>query len=320
MENKTTDASHKVLAAILLLIAAFIVVALVLVYSQADSVNTQTIISNANPSVDSIFVSDSANGLANDFGSGINLTPGGTTTIYINGVVSDANGATDINTVGVRFFRDTMGTTCGTDYNNCYQNTACVLTSNTDTSKKYNCQIDLWYFTDASDTTGRYPSEIFKSIVDVADKNGGSNGLVSTGAADCEINTLLAVNVPDVIDYGTLTNGTWTTPENNFDMTYEQYGNDRADIQLAAADMPCSAQGTIAAENQKWSLTDVAWDATDTYALSTDGFDTNSDLAYREDDGTATTDSIYMNLYVPYGVVGTCTGTNTVTAIASDAT
>lgn len=316
MTQASDNNAHKVIGAILLSIATLIIIALVMVYSQADSVNTAANIANQNPAVDTIYVSSSANGETNDFGSGVDLVAGGTKTIHINGTVSDANGAGDINDVDVVVYRSVLGATCSLDYNNCYIVNNCTLSANNDTSKKYNCAVNLEFYTDASDDGGRFPALDYRSRVIVNDKNSGSGFLTSLGPAVFEVNTLLSVSLPASIDYGAMSNNTSTTAGNNQDLVIEQQGNDEADLQISGTDMVCSGLGTIDKGNQKWALIDVGWTATDNMALTGSPFDTDFNLVYRENDGVAKTKIMHMNMYVPFGVNGTCIGTNTVTTIA----
>jgi len=242
---------------VILVIIVVVIIALVLVYSQADSVTTQTQITNADPQIDSLYVSSSAYGGSNDFGldaSGIDLTAGTTRSVHVNGTVSDANGAGDIDHVELSFYRNGVagGSSCTADNNDCYKVATCSTQANDDTHLDYNCQVDLQFFADATDTGGQYPTEAWSSTLGIEDTTGQTNGQTKIPGDD--VKTLLALDIPTTIDYGTLTNNEKTDETNNQEKTITQQGNDEADLEVSsAAAMSCTVNGTIPVPNQAWT-------------------------------------------------------------------
>src|SRR3989338_11098543 len=97
----------------LLLIGILVIIALVNVKSQADTVSTTTAITNTAPSVSVVSITDSATSIAAQYnttsakftpsaGSTNTTTSNGLKTIYITGTVSDANGVMTAGVTGVQ--------------------------------------------------------------------------------------------------------------------------------------------------------------------------------------------------------------------------
>lgn len=296
-----------------LFVILILIVTLVLKQSQADTVTTTTEIPNASPVIDSIYISSSTNGLADDFSGGtITPNPGATKTLHINGVARDDNGEADITNVEMAFFRDDLGTSCTSDQNNCYHVTNCTLSPNSSITKKYDCEIALQFFADATDVGGRYSDNVWKAWTIVTDSS-TATGISSTTK---EVATILSVNIPNAITYGTFSLGAKTASSTNQEMVITQKGNDEADVNVSGSDMACTDIGTIPVANQKWVLTDLGYDDGGT-ALSGTPTDTDLNVGYRDDQNTDVTKSLYWNIEIPAtGVKGVCTGSSTIAVIA----
>jgi len=314
MESKSM---HWLLGGSLVLVFA-IAVATIFVYSQADTLtgdtpSTEATITNTDPVVDSVNIAYANEG--SDLPA-ISLALGATKEVHVWGVVSDANGTADIATTSLVFYRTATGASCTTDKNDCYKvlkADGCSLAPDGDLTKKYDCRIDLDYFTDATDTGGHYASDNWTAKVTVYDQ--ADSGISNTDTT--EVNTLLGLNIPTAIAYGTFGLGASTTAANNQEMIITQKGNDEADVEVSGTTMPCSSIGTIPIANQKWALSDVDYVDGAATALSGSASDTDLHVAYRTDDVTANTKSLYWNIFVPVtGVKGVCSGTNTVGVIA----
>jgi len=315
MKNNN-QSMHWLAWAVILVIIVVVIISLVLIYTQAVSVTTQTEVGNVDPEVDTLYVSNSAYGGSNDFGldaSGIGLVAGSTKTIHVNGTVSDTNGAGDFDNVALSFWRENVGSSCTADNNDCYKNASCSTQANDDTHLDYNCQVDLQFYADATDTGSAYASEAWRATVTVTDTSSGLDAVSNIPGDD--VKTLLALDIPTTIDYGTLTNNEKTDVGNNQEKTITQQGNDEADVEVSSvAAMTCTVNGTIPVANQAWTLSDRDFDGST--PLSGIATDTNLNVGYRTNDATPLTKTLYWNIHIPYDSVGTCTGTNTVTAIA----
>jgi hypothetical protein len=307
---------HYLLGGFLFVILA-LVLAIAYIGSQAESIPTQTEISNASPAVDSVYISNSANGEVDDY-SGGTIVPvsGDVKTLHINGVVSDANGTEDISTTTMVFYRSgaSGGASCSADNNDCYKVSTCVFSADTDTTKKYNCQISIQYYTDSTDAGGRFQNENWVVDVKVYDlsSSSGSNNSVTK-----EMGTILSLNIPTTINYGSFGLGDQTTNANNKEMEIAQTGNDEADVQVSGTVMDCTGSNSdIPIGNQKWSLVDVGYASGSTTPLTGASDNTFLNVGYRDNDATNVTKTLYWNIGIPsVGVKGDCTGSNTITVI-----
>lgn len=270
---------------------------------------------NAAPTVVSKYISASANGLTNAYPGGTinNLAAASTREIHINGVVQDTDGQTDIQEVDVKFYRSGAGASCAASNNDCYIVDNCVLDTVgvESTQKRYDCTMQLQYYSDSTSSGGEFPSENW--IVDVTVRDASSSG--NDTALTIEMQTLLAVGIPSTISFGALSLGQNTTAETNQAQVMTQAGNDVADVELSAsAGMACTT-GVIPVANHKWSLTDVAYGSGAATALSGTPADTDLNIAYRH--GANSTKSLFWNIGIPVeGVGGTCAGNITISAIA----
>ncbi len=303
---------HYILGASLAAIAVFVVVALVMINSQAST--SEVDITNSSPTIVDIYYEDEAYGQTEFYSGTIDdLAAGTTITRYVTGTVQDLNGNGDIETVELFFGRDSMldSGSCTPDKNNCYQVATCDLQTNgNDDQKDFSCTLALNYFMDSTSTGGVAPTDNWEANIAVWD---GVAQVTST--LDIEVETLMALSIPGSIDYGTLALGASTTTSDNQLMTITQTGNDEADVEVSSAAAMTCTHGTIPVANQEWSLTDVDYGTgTD---LSGSAADTNLNVAYQTSDTTPTTGSVYWNIAIPSTTVGgTCTGTTTITALA----
>ena len=301
-----------------ILVVFVLVVGYILNQSQAESITTQTEVTNTPPEVDSVFISNSANGGTDDF-SGGTITPaiGETKTLHINGVVSDANGEADITGVNMAFYRSgaSGAEACSEDKNDCYKIAICTISGRSGTTANYDCEIAIDYWVDATDDGGRYSGEDWKVYVKVTDVS------VTTGTDNTvtkEMATTLSLTIPGSINFGTYGLGASTTPADNQEMVLAQQANDEADVQVSGGDMTCGDIGTIPTSNQEWAITDVAHSNVASTDLTGTPADTDIHVDYRDSETVNTTKTLYWNIKIPdTGVRGTCSGTNTVSVIAS---
>lgn len=301
-----------------ILIVFILVVGYIMNQSQADTITTRTEITNTAPAVNSVFISNALNGKVDDY-SGGTITPeiGATKTLHINGTVSDANGEADITGVNMAFYRSGVSgaEVCADDKNDCYKVAACTISNRSGTTADYDCEIAIDYWVDATDAGGRFSGEdwkVYTKVTDVSTSTGTDNSVTK------EMATTLSLTIPASIDYGTYGLGAATTNVDNQEMVLSQQSNDQADVQVSGGDMACSAIGTIPFANQEWALTDVAHSDIASTDLSGTLTDTNIQVEYRDSETVNTTKTLYWNIEIPAtGVRGTCSGTNTISVIAS---
>ncbi len=255
----------------------------------------------------------------------IDLSPNATVTVYFEALIRDFNGEDDINSVSLEFF-DSVVSSYGAanDNNTHYANSTCSIDTTYGDGNEVNatCTIDLYYYANNATWNATF-------LV-----NDSQNSQVY-GSGIATVNTLLALGLPDIIDYGTV-NATEVSDEIQVNVT--NFGNVAVNLSLSSYGATINdgwalncTQGTIqniSVEHQKYNLT-----ASNPGVLTFAEFDlnyTNStsavtinqfDLAYQQTEGVVdATNGTYWRVYVPTGVAGTCTGNVVFGAVESPAT
>lgn len=324
-QGDNSNALTWVLGGALILIGIFVSILLVSVNSQADSVTTQTTVTNVAPTVDTLVLKDNGSTVAAN--GTLTLNAGTTESVTITGTVSDDNGVGttyangDISDIEGELYLTSLGVggcaSGSTDNNQCYFTNGaanCTLGAQVDTTTiNYTCSFSVQYYADGTLAGAVAAADTWTASVKVIDDSSSS----ATSTQAFEIGTLLALSIPATIDYGTLAREQSTTNANNVEMSITQYGNDQADVEVSGGAMTCSVVGSIAVGAQKWSLTDLSAAAGGVTALSGVATDTNFAIGYRTNDASALSKILYWNIVMPDVASGTCTGTNTITAIAA---
>ncbi|MFC1618026.1 hypothetical protein ACFL2B_01975 [Patescibacteria group bacterium] len=315
--QQSNGTTYWVIGAVLIMVAAFVIIALVLVYTQAEPVTQETDITNISPTVDTLWINDDGSTGANyTAGNPITLIAGDVKPIDIGGEVTDLNGADTIESVALVFRRSGLTNACSADNNECYKVAACTLTANDTDTKNYECEVDLQYFADSTSTGGAYPAETWVADVTVTD-NDTVNPLTGNDSLDTNLGTLTALTIPGTINYGTLANNESTSVAGGKTetQTFEQAGNDETDVTVLGNDLGCDA-GTIPVGNTQWALTAVDYDDPATTDLTGSSVTAAIDVQYQTSETVAPTSALYWNIYVPYDVSGDCSGAATMTAVA----
>ncbi|MFC1618031.1 hypothetical protein ACFL2B_02000 [Patescibacteria group bacterium] len=274
----------------------------------------------ASPVLGTIYASSAQYGHAHTYqSSGIDPTIGGTTTIHINGYVTDTDGVSDTSgwTIRGTFYRSSISgaSGCSADNNNCYviANGTCATRVVNSTTLEYDCPVAVEYYADATDTGSAYASDTWNPWMYASDGTGGFDMDFKVAGVKPEYNTKLGLSIPDTINYGNLANNTSTTSANNQVQTITQQGNDVADVEVSGLDLTCTS-GTIPIGNTQWSLTDVGYNGTGTTALTSSSTDTNLNVGLQTNG--LITKNLYWDILIPYDVYGTCSGNTTITAVA----
>src|SRR3989344_2538243 len=305
----------------LVAIAFILIVGLVIRYTGAADVTTSAEIQNEPPTINTLRFATTAFNTDDLTSTGILPSVGNTRTIHINGLIQDNNGKTDIatSTISLTFHRTTKGNTCTTDQNDCYRTTTCTFdyTLTSETELAYNCPLDLAYYIDATDTAGAYADDNWTAEVTLADQAGSPATLTAT----IEVNSLLALNLPDGIDYGTRTLGEQSSSTTNVETVLTQRGNTRADVFVSGGTMDCDALGSLPVTAQRYALTDVGY--TDAAATALSGTPTAAErnIDLRTDESNELAADLYWNIAIPAsGVKGACVGSNTIAIVAQATT
>lgn len=271
---------------------------------------------NTPPTVVSVVTSNTTNGTTDNFpGGSINVVSGGVKTVYVNGLVEDLDGQNTITNVRGVFYRSgaTGGTACTASGNDCAVVASCGLVNDTNVNRKvYSCRMDLQYYSDSTDASGRYPTENWVAHVEVTD--GTDTG--SDSALTKEMNSILSLNFSGDIAFGNHDIGDVTTSANNVEYPIAQSGNVNADVEVSMPSGMACTSGSIAAGNLKWALTDVGFASGSATALTNSPVDTNLDVAYGTDASPGPSKFLYVNISIPSAIGGTCSGTTVISAIS----
>src|SRR3989344_2782165 len=305
----------KYILAALIPLAFILIISIDMRYTGAADVSTSAEIQNTAPTVDTIRFSTSAYGADDLITRGILPNIGPDRTIHINGQITDLNGENDIasSTLSLVFFRTSKGNTCTADKNDCYTVNTCATTytDGDDTEISYNCEVPLAYWIDGTDSSSIYESDNWSAYVTVSDVA----GLQAASTGTIEMNSLLALNLPDDIDYGTRSLAEVSSSTTNIETILTQRGNTKADVEVLGTTMSCSSLGTLPIDAQAWSLTDT--DYASGAALTGSFVPTLRNINLRTDDANELSANLYWNIAIPAtGVKGTCTGSNTIVIVA----
>ena len=299
----------------LIALAFILIISIVLRYTGAADVSTSAEIQNTAPTVDTIRFATSAYGADDLTTSGILPNIGVDRTIHVNGQITDLNGENDIasSTLSLVFFRTSKGNTCTADKNDCYTVNTCATTytDGDNTQITYNCEVPLAYWVDGTDSSSIYESDNWSAYVTVSD----TAGLSAASTGTIEMNSLLALNLPDDIDYGTRSLAEVSSSTTNIETILTQRGNTKADVEVLGTTMSCSSLGTLPIDAQAWSLTDTEYASATT--LTGSFVPTLRNINLRTDDANELSANLYWNIAIPAtGVKGTCTGSNTIVIVA----
>lgn len=268
------------------------------------------------PTIVSDFINNSAFALSDSYPTGnINtLNAGSFKNLYLNGLVEDLDGYTDITNVKGVFYRSgvTNGYNCTPDKNDCYVVEDCdtqVVIENQN-QLVFSCEVPVYYFADSTVSGGRYPSNDWRVYIKVDD----STTSATTNDISKELEEILALEIPESVDFGAMSLGQATTSGTGKKMTILQNGNTPASVLVSSTDtFICSVRGTIPQANLRWSTADEGWgQATSITATPTNAI---INVTYQDNDEQPSSDDLYWNLKIPTsGLEGICTNLTTVTA------
>jgi hypothetical protein len=271
---------------------------------------TNLTIANSFPEVHNISI---------NYDNPITLTPNDTTLIECLAIIIDWNGDSDIKFGNATIFDSTISESNPDDDNDHYTNQSCLIDTNTNNfqgiaddayNALINCTFEINYFANPGP---------WNCTIEVND----SAGNIGTGTKEETVSQLLALGLPDVINYGTV-NATAVSEERTINVT--NFGNIKVNLSLEGYGaypldgnaMNCTLGGikNISVENEKYNLTTSISGAMNLTqfqsnytslnpAPTTKQFNLTSRLDDLADDTTKPT---YWRIYVPTGVAGTCQG------------
>ena len=246
------------------------------------------LIKAATPSINTINIPES-----------INLISGSTKSVVCDAIISDEDGWGDISSVNASIWHSSSNEDSEDDENDHYTNSSCLLGVNTSaTEVPINCSFDLEYYSNPGTWTCK-----------IRVYDGSSEG---NNQSDTTVNDLIAINIPDTIDFGSMDLGETSTNASEEVTSVENYGNIDIDIKLSGEDMDCNP-GSILVTSIRYSDTDNT-----AYDLMTNLTDTattlNLNIAQRT--GSSSIEDVFWRIRIPdNGVGGTCSNTIIFTAI-----
>ncbi len=243
--------------------------------------------------------------------SSMALIPNASRTVYCWGLATDYNGWGDVQFGSAMFFDNTSSTYGAADDNNLhYTNSSCTVTQEGAYTSWINCSFDVWYYANQG---------IWNCTIFVND----TKGKTGYGYDTINISSLLALGLPDIINYGEV-NATLVSKENVTNVI--NYGNVKINLSLSGYGftendgnaMNCTKGSikNISIENEKYNLTSNNLDDLDLSQFI--GNYTNLTLSptvkefnldYRQNDTfNEAINATYWRIYVPLGVSGECQG------------
>ncbi len=241
------------------------------------------------------------------------LIPNSEKIVNCTSILTDYDSDVDIVDVSAVLFDNTDSFLGDFDDNNMhYTNNSCYIdyTYGTAYEARAHCLFDVWYYAN--------PGE-WNCSVSVTD----SWAYQTSGTNTTQIQELLALGLPDTINYGTV-NATYVSEENITNVT--NYGNVQINLSLNgygffegdgnAMNCTLGPAENISVNYEKFNLTDsISGDLSLTefegnYTnLTSSPITKRFDLNYRQDDAlNEAWNQTYWRIYVPLGVAGTCQG------------
>lgn len=241
--------------------------------------------------------------------SAITLNENATTSVAVTCTATDTNGFSDLNFATGTIYRSGIGAGCGANDNNCYRiaSSSCSFSNCSGNSCDVTCTAPIQFFADPTDA-GAFSAENWQAHVTATD-DAGASGASSTSSG-VELNTLLALNVTNAVNYGGLDPGDDTGGSNQTTVVTVT-GNAAIDVNLSGTNMT-SGGNSISVGNQLYATSTFTYSScTVCTALTTSPSAYEIDLA-KPTSTTPVTDSVFWGLSVPSGSrAGTYGGTNT---------
>ncbi len=259
-------------------------------------------------------------------GLAIDLTEGTTSEITLKASVTDNNSCQDVSAVLGYLYRSGIAySSCNdsgdSNANYCYADISCSVASSdtcdgsSDATADYECDVNVQYHADPTVADTQFPSDTWKDTIKATDDDAAADDTeVSSGV---ELNTLIGYDVTSSIAYGSLAVGAKNDPLDKT-TTVTNRGNVGLDQELRGTNMSDGGVNSIAVTYQRYALAALTPYASGTQLTLTDVL-SQLDVSKTTVTASPQTKNTWWGLEIPAGTVsGTYTGTNTITALASD--
>jgi hypothetical protein len=193
------------------------------------------------------------------------------------------------------------------DNNNHYTNSSCMISYVDPTRYHVECGMNIWYYSNSGE---------WNCTMNIVDKMGSERMSSNT----THVNTLLAISLPNILDYG------YVTPKratNESILNITNLGNTKINISIEGfgeeigdeLSMNCTI-GNISIENHKYNLTESNHGELNLYEFESRYHNLTSNPIIRginfnfrnNDEINDARMQTYWRIYVPSGVTGSCTG------------
>lgn len=259
------------------------------------SVDTTVNITNAAPEILLVTIADP-----------LTLSAGTTAYIECNVSVRDYNGAGDINFTNATFYHNATSNHTAADNNNShYTNSSCAVSGQSGDFKNFTCGFDVSYYA----LNGTWVCNA-TTVDNFTFTDNASNSTT--------INSLLAVNVTPLIDYGDLSIGDTSANQTAnitnignvpINISVRGFGgNDESNVSARNLSFICD-EGNISIEYQKFSSNithDYSGKTNLSYAFQSLA---NVTIPRQNDSSVPAWNLSYWQLYVPPNPFGVCNGT-----------
>jgi len=275
---------------------------------ELDTVKIGVSTSNTAPAVSNVSLNS---------GSNISLIENSTKAVDVTATVTDSQGCSTISTVQAKIFRSSLGSSCASDYNNCYTVESCTQDNGScsgagDNDATYTCSFNVYYFAEPTDEGSPNASDTWQAWVQATD-NGSLTGSNTNSSQSIELNTFQALDVSSTLSYGSMAPGD-TSSTLNKTVTITNTGNSSIDIEISGTDMS-KGNNTIAVNKQKYSIS-----AGTIYDNGTSLSETPTKVVIDLTKPISTapiTATFYWGVAIPEGIAyGSYTGTQTYTAVS----
>ena len=188
-------------------------------------------------------------------GNPITLNTDATTSVDINYTISGGScAAVETGKSTSTAFRFGVANACATGNPevktlNCYNRASRVTSTCSSGSFNVTDTVEIWYFSDATDSSSSYPNEHWEAFVVAADSSGNSSNATSSAV---ELNSLLAIDVTtSTIDYGSMAPSSTTSSTNQI-ATVKNAGNSSTTLQISGTALTAGAN-SIATSSQHYA-------------------------------------------------------------------
>jgi hypothetical protein len=250
--------------------------------------------------------------------------------VVVSGTVTDDNSCKDLVDVKVYVYKGyaNLASCTTTNYSTCYvlddpspsTDSSCTGVSDLEynvNNTTLNNQLAMEYY--ALPAAGPGSNDLWYATIKPSDHAGltaSGNWSTSTGTV---LNTLTALDAGTTITYGSVSNNSSST--GNHTALVSNMGNTLLDYNLSGANLTCASPGTgtIPVGNQQYALSSFTYESTPTQgqvALSGGATLLAADIAIATQSTVPSQKASYWQVFVPYNVVGTCSGAVTFAAIA----